>query len=91
MLQLNFKLPGSGSAWIRNGLAPWIRIRIEIKSWIRIETSTLEETSNHLASALPVSNKLLVFLPEMLCKHFVSAFLKLIIVDLNGADIIRKL
>ncbi len=30
--------PGSGSAWIRIGLAPWIRIRIiiEIKSWIRI-------------------------------------------------------
>jgi hypothetical protein len=28
--------PGSGSAWIRIGLVPWIRIRIEAKSWIRI-------------------------------------------------------
>ncbi len=27
---------GSGSAWIRIGLAPWIRIRIEIKDQIRI-------------------------------------------------------
>ncbi len=27
---------GSGSTWIRIGLAPWIWIRIEIKIWIRI-------------------------------------------------------
>ncbi len=31
---------GSGSTWIRIGLAPWIWIRIEIKIWIRIRDET---------------------------------------------------
>ncbi len=37
-LQLKF-WSGSGSTWIRIGLASWIRIRIEIKSRIHIETN----------------------------------------------------
>jgi hypothetical protein len=39
--------PGSGYAWIHIGLAPWIRIRlrirIEVKSWIRIRNKTNAE------------------------------------------------
>jgi hypothetical protein len=58
MKKLNFldfqKRPGSGSAWIRIGLAPWIWIRIKIKSWIRIGIEISADRQHCLWTRIPL-------------------------------------
>ncbi len=71
--------PGSGSPWIFIGFAPWIRILIEIKSWIRIRIHfykvTLNLRDNLIMSFFTWPN--FNFASEMILREWIQACLLL--------------